>query len=100
VTFGSHKVAVARHGIYCATRLQWLWEDDETWGNKISTERARRIIAAVRDHMGRWTAGTIFEPCEMNWEDMIRYTTHLADYAASRPVDEWFETIVADADET
>jgi len=95
VTFGSHKVAVARHGIYCASRLQWLWEDDEDWGNILPTERAQRIIAAVRDHMGRWTAGVVL----MNWEDIVRYTTHLADYAASRRIDEWFETVVADTNE-
>lgn len=99
VTFGSHQAAVARHGIYCAMRLQWLWEDDADWRSIIPTDCAQRIMAAVRDHMGHWTAGIIFEPREMNCEDVVRYTTHLADYAASRHIDEWLKTVVADTNE-
>jgi len=93
LTFASHKLARASHGVYCAARIKELWEQDRKLRALIPEDRAFRIITAIRDHMGKWTHGFV-----RNQEDIVRntqeghivcITVHLADYAASRPLSKW-----------
>jgi len=92
-TFGSHEAARARHGIYCAMRIQWLWDDNPDLGELIAVDRAKRIIEAVKYHMGRWTAGYTEgeHPQQFGLGHVICTTTQLADYTASRKFDKWLE---------
>ena len=82
-TFETHADAISKHGIYMAKRIIRLYPTKD--------QRLKRIVTAVRDHMGKWTNNFI-----RTTEDVIRntkeghivcITVHLADYCASRKVD-------------
>jgi len=96
-SFKTHEEARRSHGIYCANMLRQAWEDDGELRATIPAERARRIITAVRDHMGKWTKGFVRsqEDIENNLQrqHIVCITTHIADYASSRHLDKWLEEL-------
>lgn len=91
VTFESHEQASATHGLYCARQIEKLWQAE--YRGLLPEDRAKRIITAVRDHMGRWTNGFVRKQDDIvrNTQEghIVCITTHLADYAASRSLHKW-----------
>lgn len=75
-TFGTHKNATLSHGRYCAEQISIF----------MSVDSSTDILRAIALHMGRWTQDvTGPELYRLQHNDVIRIT-HLADYAASRPL--------------
>jgi len=89
-SFDSHEEAKRRHGLFCAERLRWLYKNDSGLRGLIQKDRFRRIVVAVRDHMGKWADG-----CVQDQINIVSITTHMADYAASRHLDKWLEELEA-----
>ena len=75
------------HGVTLANRIEAYYD---LAGKK--DVRFRRIVTAIRDHMGKWTTGFIrtTEDVVQNIKEdhIVCITTHLADYCASRKVDD------------
>lgn len=76
-TFESHGLATRNHGRYCAEQISMFMQLPPcSWP----------LIRAIELHMGQWTQDiTDYEVNELKTNTVIR-TTHLADYAASRPL--------------
>ncbi|MCK5604258.1 hypothetical protein KAR91_20385 [Candidatus Pacearchaeota archaeon] len=76
-TFPDHHIATRNHGRYCANHFILRMH--------IAPE-IEPVIRAIELHMGRWTHEvTNGELAELKDDEVVR-TTHLADYAASRPL--------------
>lgn len=90
-TWPSHREATRSHGRYCADSL-WEYFDGRQHLNSryysLGT-KMRPIIMAVRLHMGRWTWGLTESGVAHLMQCEIVRTTHLADYAASRPLHQY-----------
>jgi hypothetical protein len=85
--FTDHKDSVGSHGILLSKILR------EKYGSEIeNNEQLKRVVCAARDHMGKWT--TNFDKSANEISDKIQHnhivciTVHLADYCASRKVDD------------
>ena len=80
-TFASHANAVSQHGIYCSQQIiaSGVFPEDAPW--------AKRIIEAVRDHMGRWTHHPGKSDTEfLNEMEQSSLFVHVCDYCASRRI--------------
>lgn len=87
-TWSDHRIANRIHGRYCADRLAEYHRDQlsrQIWTHGV----IQPIIDAVRLHMGRWTLSlTPGEEITLRTNTVVR-VTHLADYAASRPLHQY-----------
>lgn len=89
VSFQSHKEAVGGHGVYAWRHLQRELAKQKF----INEESFNHITIAIRDHMGKWTTGyrqdTDKIVARQQAGHVVCITTHMADFAASRPLDQW-----------
>jgi hypothetical protein len=101
-TFKDRQEANTKHGVYCAWRIREYLRTHEDIADLLPEDRAGRIITAVRDHLGKWTANytstqeDVVERTQVG--HVVCITTHLADYTASRTFDAWLEEILDEED--
>ena len=86
-TFETHAKAISSHGIYAAKQIT------ELYGPQLNeNQRLKRVVTAIRDHMGKWTGGSTRSTKDIvhNTKEghVVCITVHLADYCASRKVDD------------
>jgi len=79
--FATDRNATKTHGVKTAGKIGAYFADDTFQG---------RIITAIAGHMGIWTEPPDFQPYKLQDETLRAFTMliHLADYCASRKVDE------------
>ena len=97
-TFPDHTMARQCHGLYCADYISSHCDSSPHLRALLPADRIKRIVTAVRDHMGKWTASYNIPHGDFVVQvsqktHVVCITTHMADYAASRHLDQWLEDI-------
>lgn len=84
------------HGVTLAYRI-----DEEKLGHELSDEVFSRIFYGIACHMGIWTTGNIFKPNNLispTYPQAFAQLIHLADYCASRKVDDIYRKLQGERD--
>lgn len=86
-TWATHREYHERHGRYCTKKIaKYLNERPDNWNRARTLSKLPPILTAIKLHMGRWTGDLTPSEIHAQEHDVVVRLTHLADYAASRPL--------------
>ena len=85
------------HGVTLAKKI-----GDERFDKEINKDAAIRIFYRIACHMGIWTTNTMFRPDSISYIPVKAFANliHLADYCASRKVDDIYSKLENENDTT
>jgi len=77
------------HGVYLAEAIRVA-----NMGSYLSEPTRHRILMGIAGHMGQWTTDVAYRPSNLKGEEQaFAQLVHLADYCASRKVDETLQLL-------